>query len=105
MPEKAILAITIFLMMVVTYSVRAIPLQISFNKLPNLVKMALEYLPVAIIASVTVPPLVLNGDNIDVFNASSLAAIPVALVAYISRNLILSVVTGVIVFLLIHNFS
>jgi len=66
------------------------------ERTPKVFNDVIEYLPVAIIASITVPALLMAKDGtLMAINADMLAAIPVALVAYFTRSLIFSVAAGI----------
>ncbi len=63
---------------------------------PKVFNDVIEYLPVAIIASITVPALLIAKDgSLMAMNADMLAAVPVVIVAYFTRSLIFSVAAGI----------
>lgn len=93
---------TVVGMAVVTYLPRVLPLHVSSKHWPAWLKSCLEYLPVALIGVITVPAMMVTDQVIDLNNPELLAFIPTVIVAYISRNLILSVVTGTVAYILIE---
>jgi len=96
MPEEKYLIAAVALMMAITYLTRATPLLFRMERTPKVFNDVIEYLPVAIIASITVPALLMAKDGtLLAINADMLAAIPVALVAYFTRSLIFSVAAGI----------
>lgn len=96
MPEEKYLIAAVALMMAITYMTRATPLLFRMERTPKVFNDVIEYLPVAIIASITVPALLMAKDGtLLAINADMLAAIPVALVAYFTRSLIFSVAVGI----------
>jgi len=96
MPEEKYLIAAVALMMAITYLTRATPLLFRMERTPKVFNDVIEYLPVAIIASITVPALLMAKDGtLMAINADMLAAIPVALVAYFTRSLIFSVTAGI----------
>ncbi|MGO0632518.1 AzlD domain-containing protein [Pseudomonas sp. SAR267] len=96
MPEKNYLIAAVMLMAAITYLTRATPFLLKMEKSPKLFNDVIEYLPMAIIASITVPALLVAKDgSLLGLNADLLAAIPVVIVAYWSRSLIYSVCAGV----------
>ncbi|MFJ4068676.1 AzlD domain-containing protein [Pseudomonas sp. NPDC089996] len=96
MPEENYLIAAVMLMAAITYLTRATPFLLKMEKSPRLFNDVIEYLPVAIIASITVPALLVAKDGSLIgLNADLLAAIPVVIVAYWSRSLIYSVCAGV----------
>lgn len=98
--EKDIYLIgTVVLMALVTYLPRAIPLQIPTSRWPEWIKELIEYLPVAIVAAITVPGLVMQGHNVEVVNPELISAIPCVLVALLTRNLMLSVAAGTLTYI------
>lgn len=96
MPEEKYLIAAVALMMAITYLTRATPLLFRMERTPKVFNDVIEYMPVAIIASITVPALLMAKDGtLLAINADMLAAIPVALVAYFTRSLIFSVAVGI----------
>ncbi|HEK1010265.1 TPA: AzlD domain-containing protein [Pseudomonas putida] len=96
MPEEKYLIAAVALMMAITYLTRATPLLFRMERTPKVFNDVIEYLPVAIIASINVPALLMAKDGtLLAINADMLAAIPVALVAYFTRSLIFSVAVGI----------
>ena len=96
MPEKNYLIAAVMLMAVITYLTRATPFLLKMEKSPKWFNDVIEYLPVAIIASITVPALLVAKDGSLIgLSADLLAAIPVIIIAYWSRSLIYSVCAGV----------
>jgi len=106
MPEEKYLIAAVALMMAITYLTRATPLLFRMERTPKVFNDVIEYLPVAIIASITVPALLMAKDGtLMAINADMLAAIPVALVAYFTRSLIFSVAAGIAVHIAITLYA
>ncbi|MBF8726949.1 AzlD domain-containing protein [Pseudomonas fulva] len=96
MPEEKYLIGAVALMMAITYFTRATPLLFRMQGTPKVFNDVIEYLPVAIIASITVPALLMAKDgSLMAVNADMLAAVPVLVVAYFTRSLIFSVAAGI----------
>ncbi|NIE74199.1 AzlD domain-containing protein [Pantoea sp. Ap-967] len=96
MPEENYLIAAVLLMAAITYLTRATPFLLKMEKTPRLFNDVIEYLPVAIIASITVPALLVGKDGTLLgLHADLLAAVPVVIVAYWTRSLIYSVCAGV----------
>ncbi|QNT78406.1 AzlD domain-containing protein [Entomobacter blattae] len=105
MPQEIFLLIVIFSMMVITFAIRLIPLHIRPEKMPGYINAIIEYIPAAVISSITVPALFLTkNENFTLYNANILAAIPVLLTAWYSKNLILSVIVGVLFHVILTRF-
>ena len=106
MPEESYLITAIAVMMVITYLTRATPLLVRMEKTSKLFNDVIDYLPVAIIASITIPGLLISqqGELIPV-NADMLSALPVAVVAWLTRSLIYSVVAGIAAHILITLYA
>ena len=98
--DQKIILITILGMGVVTYLPRLLPvLLLSSKTLPPLVETWLRYVPVAVLSAMLLPSLIVNDDALD-FSSSNLflwAAIPTFLVAWKTRNLFGSVIVGMAV--------
>lgn len=105
MPQQTFLISVIFCMMAVTFLIRLIPLQIKSEKMPRCLSAVIEYIPSAVIASITVPGLFFRHDGgMSVLNADTVAAILVVITAYFSRNLLLSVALGTVAQVLAAQF-
>ncbi|XTZ37845.1 AzlD domain-containing protein [Salmonella enterica] len=105
MSQEIFLLIVIFSMMAVTFAIRLIPLHLRPERTPRFINAVIEYIPAAVISSITIPALFFpHSGGFSLFNASVLAAIPVVITAWYSKNLILSVVTGVICQVLATQF-
>lgn len=104
MLEEKTLLIMIVGMAVVTYLPRVLPLHISSKHWPNWLKNCIEYLAVALIAAITIPTLFVKEQDINFYNPEFIAFIPTIIVAYFTRNLIATVVTGVISFIGVSIF-
>lgn len=86
-------------MLIVTYFPRVTPLVVlSRLHIPPLVLKWLKYIPVAVLASLLGPELILRGGAPDVslHNVFLLAAFPAFFVAAKSKNLFYTVFTGMI---------
>ena len=91
--------LTVFAMGAVTYAIRLSLLgAIGRVTLPPLLVRGLRYVPPAVLTAIVVPELVLPGGALDVSwtNARLLAGVLAALVAWRSRNVILTVAAGML---------
>lgn len=105
MSQEIFLLIVIFSMMAVTFAIRLIPLHLSPERTPRFINAVIEYIPAAVISSITIPALCFpqNAGSVYITPASS-AALPVVFVARFTKNLIVSVVVGVICQVLASHF-
>jgi branched-subunit amino acid transport protein len=94
---------TVFLTMVgmglVTFLPRALPLWLFTSRdLPPLVVTWLRYVPVAVLAAMLLPSLVMPEGQVDlsISNLFLLAAIPTFVVAWKTRSLFASVIVGML---------
>ncbi|MDO6705081.1 MULTISPECIES: AzlD domain-containing protein [unclassified Photobacterium] len=104
MPEEKIILLTIILMAAVTYLPRVLPLHVPSKIWPKWLKDCIEFLPVSLISVITIPNMVVVDGSLSFSNPSFLAFIPTAIIAYTTRNLIVSVVSGVVCYMLIEHF-
>ncbi|MDK1254304.1 AzlD domain-containing protein [Cronobacter dublinensis] len=105
MSQEIFLLIVIFSMMAVTFAIRLIPLHLSPERTPRFINAVIEYIPAAVISSITIPALFFpQSGGFSLYNASVLAAVPVVLTASFTKNLIVSVVVGVICQVLASHF-
>lgn len=99
MAETTIL-ITLVGMAMVTYLPRLIPAWVLRDKqLPAFIIAWLRYVPVAVLAALLLPSLLMDGNQIN-FSASNLylwAAIPAGLIAWKKKSLFGTVVVGMLV--------
>ena len=103
---------TVFLIIVgmalVTYIPRLLPVWLlSSRSLPPLVTTWLRYVPVAVLAALVLPELVIQENRID-FGLDNLffwAAIPTFLVAWKTRSFFGAVITGMVVVALVRLVS
>lgn len=99
MDQRAIF-LTILGMGVVTYLPRLLPVWLlSSRKLPPLLVAWLRFVPVAVLAAMLLPSLVVSDGQLD-FNGSNLflwAAFPTFVVVWKTRSLFGAVVTGMLV--------
>ncbi len=97
MPEIVIL---IFLMSLVTFIPRVIPiLALSRRKLPELVERWLSYVPVAVLAALLAPSLFAPTGAVNLsltVNPAFWVSIPVFMIAALTRNLFITVLSGMI---------
>ncbi|GFM80412.1 hypothetical protein PSCICN_11040 [Pseudomonas cichorii] len=101
MSEQAFLILVVASMVAVTLLPRTLPLQVNTEHWPDFIAKALEYLPVAIVAAITVTPLLIRNQQLQLDRPEFLAALPTLLCAYLSRNLFLSVALGVAAYIVI----
>jgi len=93
--------ILIIFMMAVTFGVRYPVLAlVGRYELPGAVKRALRFVPVAVLSALSAPMVLLQDSewHISFTNAELVASIVAILIAWKSRNLLLTIVTGMIVF-------
>jgi len=106
--EQTAIFVTILGMSVVTFLPRLLPvLLLSSRRLPILIVAWLRFIPVAVLAAMLLPSLVVNDAKLD-FSGSNLflwAAIPTFLVAWKTRSLFGSVIVGMIVVALARYFG
>ncbi|MCP1442203.1 branched-subunit amino acid transport protein [Pseudomonas sp. GGS8] len=104
MPDQTFLILVVVLMMAVTFLPRALPLQVNTDHWPPLVARALEYLPVAIVAAISLTPLLIKDQRVQLDRPEFYAAIPTLLCAYFSKNLFLSVAVGTAAYIALGSF-
>ncbi len=100
MAEEKIFIITIFLMMLVTYIPRVMPLHVKSKHWPSWLRDSVEFLPVALVGAIVIPGLIINGNAIDLVTPKFIAFIPTIIVAYYTKNLIFAVLAGTTTFIL-----
>ena len=89
-----------FGMLAVTYLPRVLPVWLFASKsLPPLVSAWLRFVPVAVLAAMLLPSLVVSENHLDLtpHNLFLWAAIPTFLVAWKTHSLFGSVITGMLV--------
>lgn len=89
----------------VTYAFRlSFIVALERMQMPALLQRALGYVPAAVLSAIVVPELVLHGDNLDPSptNPRLVAGIVAALVAWRTRNVLLTIVVGMVVLLLMQ---
>ncbi|WP_366921944.1 AzlD domain-containing protein [Metallumcola ferriviriculae] len=91
---------------IVTYIPRALPL-VTFSKknLPPLVIQWLRFIPPAVLAALLAPELFLNQRHFDfsLQNIGLLTAIPCFIIAVKSRSMVVTVVSGMIIYILLNT--
>lgn len=95
-------------MMLVTYIPRMLPLAIlSRVDLPKGLLNWLSYVPVAVLSAMLAPELLLKGGelSINLSNTYLLAAIPCFLVGIYSKNIFLTVITGMAVVVMLNQWG
>jgi len=103
--DQRVVLVTLLGMAVVTYVPRLLPLWIlSSRSLPPLVVTWLRYVPVAVLAAMLLPSILVSDQrvNLDVSNIFLWAAAPTLLVAQKTRSLFGSVVAGMLVVALLR---
>lgn len=105
MPEITVL---IFSMAVVTFLPRVLPIiLLSRRSLPELIERWLSYVPVAVLAALLAPALFAPSGTLNltaVENPALWVSIPVFIVAFLTRNLISTVLSGMILIALFRLF-
>lgn len=104
MAEEKRLIIIILLMAAVTYVPRVLPLRIDQKYWPKWIKTSLEFLPVAIVASITIPNVLINSYTSRLLNSELLTTILAIVVAYYSKNLIVTVLSSLVFFFIAENY-
>ncbi len=98
--DQATIFLTIVGMMLVTYTPRLLPIWVLASKsLPKPIVAWLRYVPVAVLAAMLLPSLLINEGHIDpgLSNLFLWAAIPTFVVAWKRRSFFGSVIVGIIV--------
>ncbi len=97
-PGPSEMILLIFLMSVVTYLPRVLPvLLLSRRRLPAAVERWLSYVPVSVLAALLIPSLVAPQGTLDFTVTSNPAlwvSVPVFAVAILTRNLFATVLSG-----------
>jgi len=104
MAEEKRLVIIILLMAVVTYIPRVLPLQIDQKYWPKWIKSSLEFLPVAIVASITIPNVLINGYASQFLTPEFITTIFAIGIASYSKNLIITVLSSLLFFFIAENY-
>ncbi len=104
MAEETRLIIIILLMTIVTYIPRVLPLQINNKYYPKWIKANLEFLPVAIVASITIPNVLINGYESQFLTPEFITTIFAVIVAYYSKNLIITILSSLLFFFVVKNY-
>lgn len=92
-------------MSIVTYLPRALPIVIlSKIKMPEWFLQWLKYIPIAVLSALLVPGLLIAENRVDISlgNNKLLAAIPCILLAYLSKNLFVTVLSGIVIMFLLN---
>lgn len=92
---------------IVTYIPRMLPL-VTFSKteLPPLAMKWLRFIPPAVLAALLAPELLLNQRSVDLSlgNTELLTAIPCFIIAVLTRSMVITLVSGMVIFVLLTNF-
>lgn len=92
-------------MLFVTYSVRLLPFAFAGRlHLPAIIRNSLTYVPVAVLSAIIAPALLMpKGDVwLDWNNPYLMAGITSVVAAYLSKNLVITIVTGLSTALLVR---
>lgn len=92
-------------MSIVTYIPRALPIVIlSKLKIPDWFLNWLKYIPVAVLSALLVPGILVSDGamNFSLGNRSLIAAVPCILIAAKTKNLFITVLSGMLVMLLLN---
>jgi len=95
----------VFGMMLVTFGVRYSMLALSTKvAIPKAVERTLRFVPVAVLTALCVPILLKPEGSwfISLDNSHMLAGVAAIVIAAVSRNLLLTIVLGMALFLLLH---
>ncbi|NLM10230.1 MAG: AzlD domain-containing protein [Clostridiaceae bacterium] len=92
-------------MSIVTYLPRVLPIIVlSKTEAPEWFMRWLKYIPVAVLSALLVPEILVSENvvNLSLTNKNLLAAIPCFLIAYKTKNLFITVITGIIAMLILN---
>jgi len=92
-------------MMLVTYGVRYSVLALCGKRsLPQSAEVALRYVPVAVLTALCTPILFMPDDSwfLSLDNAYLIAGLVAVLISWLSKNLLLTIVLGMALFLVLH---
>ncbi len=99
--------LTIVAMGVVTYLIRLLPIEFfSRINIPTWALQSMRYVPIAVLTAIIVPEVIIPGGefNVSPGNARLLAALVAVIVAWRTKNVFLTVATGMIVLWLLQSF-
>ena len=88
-------------MVAVTFSIRYILLALADKfELPSLLKQALSYVPPAVLTAITVPAILMTDTGMDLSlrNPYLIGALAAVAAGVISKKLMVTIVTGMVVF-------
>lgn len=94
-------------MMLVTYLSRMLPLVLlSRMNIPPLILSWLRFIPVAVLAALLAPEIMMDGTNLKLGmdNLSLWAALPCFLAAFVTKNLFVTVFSGMGMMVLLQWF-
>lgn len=92
-------------MMLVTYIPRMLPLVVLARvNIPQIIMDWLKYIPVAVLAALLAPELMVVNGNISFINAGVVAAVPCFIVAFRTKNLFYTVFVGMGMMIFLNNF-
>jgi branched-subunit amino acid transport protein len=94
------LVLTVLAMGLVTYLIRLVPIALFTRlKMPVWAQQTMRYVPTAVLAALIVPELLRPGGNLDISlgNARLLGGVIAIVVAWRTRNVLLTVVVGMVV--------
>jgi branched-subunit amino acid transport protein len=95
--EQELIFGTIVGMALVTYIPRLLPvIFLSSKRLPRFLEVWLSHIPVAVLAALVAPSLLLDHQHVNLASSNLFlwASVPTAWVAWKTKNLILSVIMG-----------
>ncbi len=102
------ITILIILMAIVTIILRVVPILLFANReLPSVVALWLSHVPVAVLAALLAPALFAPGGVVNVgleTNTALWAAVPLFAIAYLTKNLFATVLTGMILIAVLRLF-
>jgi branched-subunit amino acid transport protein len=102
MDEDARLALIVALMAAVTYLPRVLPLMMDVSRWPTAWRRAIDFLPVAVVAAVVMPPLLATIHTPQ--QAGLIAAAPTLLCARLTRSLAATVIVGTVTAIVAGRF-
>jgi branched-subunit amino acid transport protein len=83
---------------VATFSIRFIPIALAGRDLPPLMLRALRYVPPAVLSAIFVPDMLIRKGSLDISlsNGRLLAGLLAIGVAYVSKNVIVTIFAGMV---------
>ncbi len=80
-----------------TFTIRFLPIALAGRDLPPLLLRALRYVPPAVLSAIFVPDMLIRNGSLDISpgNGRLIAGLLAIVVAYISKNVIITIIVGI----------